>query len=381
MLDRKSFKRNIWIRYILPGLLGSLLLGGCGDGAPAAETTAKETTAAVQLAGLSQDTIEKSPLQVHFIDVGQADCTLVICDDEAMLIDGGDREDADTINSYLDAQGIDELKYAIGTHPHEDHIGSLDDVLYHVDVGQLIIPPADYDSRYAVDLEEAAEDNDVPVMISEVGDVYTLGGAEFTILGPVADYDDEWNNWSVSLRLVYGENSFIFTGDAEMEAEYDMCDTGLEMDAQVYQVGHHGSSTSSSEALMKAVRPEYAVISCELGNDYGHPHTETLEILEEYGVSVFRTDVQGTIVAVCDGKEITWSTAPKIEAQSGETASAGDSGQAKVKDYVLNTNSKKFHLPDCSGASQMSEKNREEFTGTRQELIDQGYDPCGSCEP
>ena len=378
MLVKKILRKNWKVKYSVWMILLTLLFSGCGSTVVIEVVTqAPETTEARQLAGISQDVLEESPLQVHFIDVGQADCTLIVCDDEAMLIDGGDREDAKTICSYLDAQNVDELKYAIGTHPHEDHIGSLDDVLYHVDVDQLILPPADYDSRYAIDVEEAAEDNDVPIKISKVGDVYTLGDAEFTILGPVYDYDDEWNNWSVSLRLVYGENSFIFTGDAEMEAEYDMCDTGLPMKAQVYQVGHHGSSTSTSEALMKAVRPEYAVISCEKGNDYGHPHVETMEILAEYGVSVFRTDEQGTIVAVCDGKVINWSTAPKIEAEAKESTSA----QAVVKKYVLNTSSKRFHLPECGGVSQMAENNREDFTGTRQELVEQGYIPCGSCEP
>ena len=151
-----------------------------------------------------------------------------------------------------------------------------------------------------------------------VGNTYTLGTATFTILAPNRKYSDP-NNSSIALLIQNGENKFLFTGDAEEEAEIDMLANGLEMDCDVLQVGHHGSRTSSTSDFLDAVTPEFAIISCEEGNSYGHPHAETLNKFRSMGVKVYRTDEQGSIVAVSDGKEITWNCAPSDSWQAGES--------------------------------------------------------------
>ena len=203
------------------------------------------------------------------------------------------------------------------------------------------------------------------------------------MLAPVQSYDDNNNN-SIVLRLDYGDNSFLFTGDAESQAEADILASGADVEADVLKVGHHGSSTSTSDEFLAAVSPEYAVISCGEGNSYGHPHAETLNKLRQNGITVYRTDEQGTIVAESDGREITWSSSPSDTWQSGEPSgsdTAAPPSQNQGVTYVLNTNTMKFHLPDCSSADDIAAENRKTTDQTREELIAEGYEPCGRCNP
>lgn len=246
-------------------------------------------------------------LEVHFLDVGQADCILVVCEGQHMLIDAGNNDDSERITAYFDKLGITDFDYVIGTHPHEDHIGSLDTVLQNYDVNCLIMPVKAHTTKTFEDVVEAIEQKNLTVTKPVVGDKYTLGGAEFTILSPVRDdYGDELNNWSVGIRLVYGESAIVMCGDAETDAETDICQSTKELSAQVLKLGHHGSSTSTSQEFLEAVNPEYAIISCGKDNSYGHPHRETLDKLEKADIKVFRTDRQGTIVLHSDGKNITF---------------------------------------------------------------------------
>ena len=204
-----------------------------------------------------------------------------------------------------------------------------------------------------------------------------------TILAPGQGCDDDNNN-TIVLRLDYGENSFLCTGDAESQAEADILASGADVDADVLKAGHHGSSTSTSDEFLAAVSPEYAVISCGEGNSYGHPHAETLNKLRQNGITVFRTDEQGTIVAESDGQEITWSSSPSDSWQSGEPSEADTAAPPSLNQevtYVLNTNTMKFHLPDCSSADDIADQNRETTDQTRDELIAEGYEPCGRCNP
>ena len=200
---------------------------------------------------------------------------------------------------------------------------------------------------------------------------YSLFGARMVNLALNKEYGNNLNNWSVGLRLVYGDTAFVMAGDAEEEAEHDICANGLELKADVLKLGHHGSRTSSSAEFLQRVDPAYAVIMCGRDNDYGHPHREIMEKLGQLGISLFRTDEQGTVVAGSDGKQITWSTQP---AQTWEKG-------GKTEQYVLNTSTKKFHRPDCSSVNSMKQENREDFTGDRRQLTEQGYSPCGICKP
>lgn len=305
-------------------------------------------------------------LAVHFIDVDQGDSILAESDGHYMLIDAGENDQGDKVVVYLQQQGIDTLDYVIGTHPHSDHIGGLDDVIHNFTVGEIILPPVTHTTRTYEDVLDAAKEQGKTVTTPEVGASYRLGGAAFEIIAPNKDYGNDLNNWSVGIKLTNGKNSFVMCGDAEAEAEADICDNGIDISADVLKLGHHGSSTSSSDVFLDRVSPEYAVISCGLGNSYGHPHKETMAKMAERGISVFRTDEQGTVVAVSDGDTITWSTNPT-------------SGTEKTGiTYVLNTRNKKFHRPDCGS---LPTNNREDTKMSREEIISQGYEPCKICNP
>ena len=202
-------------------------------------------------------------MKVHFLNVGQADSTLITCGDHAMLIDAGKNDDKEPILNYIQNKaGLTHLDYMIGTHPHEDHIGSMDSVIEAVSVDTVMLPNVTANTRTFQDVLTAIDEKGLFITVPEVGETYSLGDASFTILGPVSDYGDNLNDWSIALKITYGNTSFIFTGDAEADAEADMLGTGLDLSADVYQVGHHGSRTSSSSALLDAISPRYAVISC-----------------------------------------------------------------------------------------------------------------------
>ncbi len=316
---------------------------------------------------------ENRDFQVHFIDVGQADSALILCDGEAMLIDGGTNEAGELIAGYIRENDVKYLKYMIGTHPHEDHIGGLDTVMNSVDTEILFIPDLEYDSNSYNDVLEMAKNNHVSIRYPEVGNTYRLGEAVITILAPVRTGYVDTNNYSIVVRIDYRNTSFLFTGDAEIESEYDMLETGLNLKADVLKVGHHGSDTSTSEAFIKAVCPAYAIISVGVGNTYGHPAQQTLQRLTEWGVSFYRTDESGTIIAYSDGEDIYFV----VNGNNGQEFPVSE----QSKTYIINKNTKRFHLPECSSVVEMKEKNKEYSDLNRDELIKQGYQPCGKCKP
>lgn len=326
-------------------------------------------------------------LTVHFIDVGQGDATLIICGSDAMLIDAGNNDQGVKVQNYLQNQNVETLQYVICTHPDADHIGGIDVILYKFDCETVIMTSEERNTNTYRDVISAMKSKGYKGTPPVVGGTYSLGEAEFTIVGPGRLGDDSNNN-SIAIILTHGENTFLFTGDAEEEAEAAFLENGISVDADVYKAGHHGSRTSSSGEFLDAVTPSYVVISCGEGNSYGHPHAETLNKLRAMGVKVFRTDEQGSVVAVSDGREITWNCSPSETWTAGEptgsskgNASAPRSQKSDVVTYICNTNSKIFHDPGCSGVSRISEKNRLSVTYTRDEVINMGYSPCNMCNP
>lgn len=263
------------------------------------------------------DEANDSILEIHFIDVGQADATLIMCDGEAMLIDAADNDSGSQVQLYLNKQNVKSLKYVIGTHPDADHIGGLDVILYKFDCETLIMPDVSADTATYRDVIETMQVREVVNTLPIVGDTYLLGDATFTIVGPVDTYDDRNNN-SICILIEHGDNEFLFTGDASEEAEKDILELGLNVDADVYKVAHHGSSSSSTKYFLEEVTPKYAVISCGEDNSYGHPHAEVLNNLRMMGVRVFRTDEQGSVVVTSDGETLTWNCAPTESWQVGE---------------------------------------------------------------
>lgn len=246
-------------------------------------------------------------LQVHFFDVGQGDATLIITPDEkTILIDAGPNSKQDQLLGYLDALGVDRLDFLIFTHPHEDHIGGGDVVVQTRDVGRILMPDFSSSSSTFTKLLTVIEEKDIEIEPVEHGNVYTLSECKFTIYGPISITEKDANNASIVLRLVYGSTSFLFSGDAEEKAEEEVL--GLyanNLRSDVYQVGHHGSNTSSSINFVEKISPSIAVFSCGKDNEYGHPHEEIITRLHDLGATLYRTDLQGSILLLSDGKTVT----------------------------------------------------------------------------
>ena len=226
-----------------------------------------------------------------------------------LLIDAGTNSSEDELRAYLDACGVDDIDCFVCTHPHEDHIGGADMILGEYNVERLIMPETESSTVTVTKLLDALEASDAVYTEPVVGDVYTSGGFAFTILAPDESVADDSNNSSIVLRLDYGSTSFMFTGDAEAESEACILAefSPSELDCDFLKLGHHGSTTSTTEEFLDAVSPEYAAISCGEGNSYGHPHREILELLESRGITgdkLLRTDLDGTCVIYSDGERI-----------------------------------------------------------------------------
>lgn len=250
-------------------------------------------------------------LEAHYIDVGNADCILVRQGTAAMLIDSGEKGDADTIIEYLRQQGVERLDAVIATHPHADHIGSMAQVIreFPIDTFLLAYMPSSATPTSAVYLSmlQALDEKQVPVRQAQPGDVLPLGGAQVQILAPLEQTGDA-NNMSVVTRVVFGQRRFLFMGDAETPVEQQLLERGTELSADVLKAGHHGSRTATSAIFLKQVAPTFAVLTCGDGNSYGHPHKETLQRLSRAKVQVYRSDIHGHIVFTTDGKELTVKT-------------------------------------------------------------------------
>lgn len=326
------------------------------------------------------NTGDGATLEVHYIDIGQGDAILIRQGDAAMLIDAGNNSKGTAVWSYLLSQNVEDLDYAVGTHPDADHIGGLDVILYKLDCDMIFLPSVEKDTKTYQELMDTMQTRNQTYTVPEQGSTYTLGSARFEILTDThKDYGENVNDYSIALRLTFGNTSFLFTGDAEEAAERDMTVSGLELASDVYKASHHGADTANTDEFLTAVNPEYCVISCGQDNTYGHPRSGFLNRLRAMGVKVFRTDEQGTIIAVSNGEKITFNAAPSTTWQAGEPI-----GSVETKSgghYILNTGTKKFHQPDCSSVNKISQQNKKESNQSREDLIAAGYEPCKNCNP
>lgn len=322
---------------------------------------------------------ENSTFQIHFIDVGQADAALISCDGHHMLIDGGNRDDSSRIYSVLQKAGIDHLHLLVGSHAHEDHIGGISAAFQAADVDLVLSPVTEYDSKVFKIFKSKAEEQGSGLTVPSVGSTYELGSATVKILG--LNGGEDTNDTSIILKVTYGETSFLFTGDAEYDGEHAVLESGADLSATVLKVGHHGSDTSTCYPFLRAVMPQYAVISVGAGNSYGHPNDDTLSKLRDAGVEVFRTDLQGDIFCTSDGKTVSFETQKQASEEQVNPTIADGSGQESQDTsgtYIGNVNSMKFHRTSCS--SLPKESNRIYFD-SRSAAVDAGYVPCQRCTP
>lgn len=255
---------------------------------------------------------EYGTLIVRYIDVGQGDCELITFPDgKNMLIDAGTTAAEKTLPQYLKSVGVNKIDYLIGTHPHEDHIGGMDAVINSFDIGEIYMPKATTTTKTYKDVLLAVKNKGLTINTAVGGKVIIDDkNVKAELLAPNSEKYDGLNNYSAVLKIRYGNKTFMFTGDAEKLSEKEIIDkfgTSI-LKSDVLKVGHHGSSTSSSDSFFKAVSPEFAVISCGKDNEYGHPHKETLNLLEKNNVKIYRTDINGTVTAISDGDNITFTT-------------------------------------------------------------------------
>ena len=358
----------------------------------------EETIITEQTTAYSKEVVNKIPqdsyFSIRYIDVGQGDAALVECDGHYMLIDGGNKGDSSKIYSILRSTKVQKLDIVVASHPHDDHIGGLPGAFNYTSADLTLCPVTSYETDAFEDFLKYANKNGGGITVPCVGDTYTLGSSVVSILGVNSTSDP--NNASIVMSIEYGYTTFLFTGDAERDAEQVILNSGADLSATVLKVGHHGSADSTSYQFLWEIMPQYAVISVGKDNAYVHPTDTVLSRLRDADVKVYRTDLQGDIVCISDGIKVAMSVDrnsdadtlmapgaayPIVTSVTTKDTSSADSTLQNQCDYVLNTNTKKFHYPTCNSVRQMKDKNKAYFVGTREEVIARGYDSCGNCHP
>lgn len=379
--------------------------GQAGTGAAAGNAGAGQAggSAANGLATGNTGAAQAGTLTVTWLDVGQGDAAVIQCGGQAMLIDGGKPEKSSYIYAWLQQHGLSYLDVIVATHVDADHIGGLSGALNYASVGTAYCPVTTGTTETFQSFVKYLAQQGKQITVPTAGETFALGGAQVQILGPLHSAEDSNDN-SIVLKVSFGATSFLFTGDAEHAEEQDLLNAGVNLQSTVLKVGHHGSDTSTSYPFLRAVAPQYAVISVGAGNSYGHPTEAVLSRLRDAGVTTFRTDLQGEITAVSDGQTVNFSVAKNAAAETLANAGAGQnaagSGAAVASanagggnadgaaasttpagSYVLNTNTHKFHVPSCSSVETIKKKNRKDVNESREQIISEGYAPCKRCNP
>ncbi len=311
------------------------------------------------------NTNPKGKMEVHFIDVGQGDSSFVqLPNNETVLIDGGTRSSGKKVVDYLKKLGVKKIDYLIATHPHEDHIGGLPEVIRNFEVGRIFMPNKTANTVIFEELLLEIKKKDLKIELVNGGDVLIDDDElKFEIFAPNSEKYEKTNDYSIVNKITYINNAFLFTGDAEVSSEKEMIKEGYDLSSDVLKVGHHGSSTSTTEEFLKKVDPKIGVISSGKGNNYGHPHKETIKKLKTYDVKILRTDKLGDIRIISDGNSINViEKEKKYEEQEGY--------------FIGNKNTKVYHSHNCNALPK--EKNQVIFN-TKEEAEKNGYRPHNKC--
>lgn len=248
-------------------------------------------------------------IKIYFIDVGQADSILIEQNGHFMLIDGGNNNDGGLVVEYLKSKGVTKLDYVIGTHPHEDHIGGLDDVISNFDEENIFFPKVTSTTKTFEDFAKAVKSKNKQLYAPNSGEEFVFANSTFKVMAPNSEEYDEANNYSIVIKLTYKNKSFLFMGDAETLSENEILTKNYDLKSDVIKIGHHGSSTSTSDKFLKKVNPSYAVISVGKNNTYNHPKKSVMDRLKKYSIPVYRTDESGTITLTSDGENINFDKA------------------------------------------------------------------------
>lgn len=301
-------------------------------------------------------------LEAHFLDVGHGDCTIITCDGEAMIIDGGNAGCSGLVFNYLKNNGITDLKYAVATHPDADHIGGLPAAFHASNVRMLLSPIETSDENRFNVLLNTARQKSVPLVVPEAGTVYSLGSSQVTVISPVIKFADS-NDISIVLRIDHGKSSFLLMGDASTAVERDLIARKSNLDADVLKVSHHGSDTATSTAFLNAVTPDIAVISCAANS--GAPSWNVLYALADK--RILTTAQKGTIILRSDAETLSISNEDILT-------------ETQTNSYVGNRNSLVYHYPSCEGVAKMKDKNKVYFE-TKEQAESRGYRSCDICDP
>ena len=246
-------------------------------------------------------------LQIHYIDVGQADAILVKQGEHYMLIDAGKNDTEDRLIKYLNEQQIEKFDYIIGTHAHEDHIGGMDKVIDNFQSDNIFFPKQTATTKTFENFVKAVKNKGKKLYAPVSGESFSLGEANFQVLAPNSSKYEESNNYSIVIKLTYKNKSFLFMGDAEELSEKEIIKKGYDLKSDILKLGHHGSRSSTSTDFLNKVSPSAVIISVGKDNDYGHPHKQTMIKLNNLNIPVYRTDESGTIVLYCDGDNISFN--------------------------------------------------------------------------
>ena len=297
------------ILSVLITILGMFILTGCNISIDSSDNT---TNSSVSL----------DKAQIYYLDVGQGDSELIrLPTGENILIDAGLKSGSDQLTAYLKELGVDKIDILIATHPHADHIGGMEKVIENFEIGEIYMPKIADDqiptTATYTKLLEAIQAKGMKINQAKAGTtIFSNDNAALEILAPNNTEYKDLNNYSIVTKLTYGNNRFLFTGDAEKESENEMLSKGYDLSCDILKLGHHGSSTSTTNQFLTAASPSAAIISCGKDNDYGHPHQETMDKINSSHITVYRTDLDGTILAETDGTTYTITTNLKSVSKS-----------------------------------------------------------------
>lgn len=348
----------------------------------------------------NSSTIDNSQgfLNVTVLDVGQGLSVLINCDNHYMLYDGGNGDYSSFLVSYLSKNNITNFDYVFASHYDADHISGLVGVIYNYSISQLIAPNYTASSRIYNSFIKAINTKGISITYPTVGATYSLGSAKIQILAPNSPAYESENDYSIVVKITFGDSSVLITGDATQYSENEMLNNQIGLNSDILVVGHHGSSSSTSSQFLNAVNPQYAVISCEKNNSYGHPASDVLERLVSKNITVLRTDLAGTIEFTIKNNSISYNTEKNdsnsnssgngnsntnnnISSNSNANNNSTNDAPTSAITYILNTNTMKFHLPSCKHANEIADHNKLLSNETRDIILEKGYVPCKICNP